>query len=296
MADISDVEEAMVAIIANSLQLGQNYLPGSAVLSPVAKVKCEVYRGWPIASHLAPALQQGVCTVSVFPVPGSSRRATRYFPQWTSLGEPPATLTATVSGNTVTIGGSPSTSQTVGIRYGSLLAASVASYRPVVGDTVNSVASALGALIAGASVSGAMITMPANQEIDAAVAADQTAWMETRRQEQNIWVIGWCNTPATRDNVVKAVDGGFASLLDASGNLTDQFPLSDGSSARILYISSHTDDQAQRSGIWRRDLRYVVNYPTTITQIFPTLLFASDSNTEQISETVSTVTTSQDQE
>lgn len=283
MADVSDIEMAMASLIANSLQLGINYLPGSAVLSPASGAKVEVYRGWPIASHLSASIADGVSTVSIFPVPGSSRRTTRYFPQWSFTTVTAPTLTVVASGSTVTIGGTSSSSQVIGIRFGTAANATIQSYRPAVSDSPSSIAATLAALIQGATFAGPVITLPSNVQVSADVVSDQVGWIETRRQEQNMWVIGWCPTPASRDAVMKAVDGGFANMLDPSGNLTDQFPLPDGSSARLQYMSTHTDDQAQRAGIWRRDLRYCVSYPSTLIQSFPTMLFGTTNVTETTS-------------
>src|SRR5947209_9799100 len=117
-------------------------------------------------------------------------------------------------------------------------------------------------MIPQSTVTGPVLTVPSQTGVQAVVEADTEMWIETRRQEQNVWVIGWSPTPAARDAVMAAVDEGFANMLDPHGHLTDQFPLPDGPSARLLYMSNHTDDQHQRAGIWRRDLRYVVCYPT----------------------------------
>jgi hypothetical protein len=284
MADISDVENAMVGIIADSLGLGTAYIPGSTVLSPAAQCRCSVFRGWPLPADITTKIQAGVSTVSVFPVPGSSRRTTRYAPKWNPGPSITPTLTVAVSGRTITFGGLSSANQVAGIQFGGSVTCAAYAYRPTTNDTPSTIAAAFAALIPASSSNGASLTLPTDVGISATVASDQTVWIETRRQEQNVWVITWCPTPSARDVVTSLVDGGFANLLDGFGRFTDQFPLPDGSSGRLLYISSHTDDQAQRAGIWRRDLRYVVSYPTTLVQTFPTVVFPGGSLSGGVSD------------
>lgn len=273
MADISDVENTLVGLVASFLQIGPPYLPGSAVSSPVVQAQCRIYRGWPLASALDKDLAAGIANVSVFPVAGAGRRATRYVPEWHAQPAVPPTLTAEISGSNITIGGTSGTNQVVGVRFGFSPNPDTYTYRPASSDSPLTIASALGGMIPNSTVTGPVLTVPSADNVEAVVAVDQSMWMETRRQEQHVWVIGWCPTPQIRDVLMSAVDEGFGNMTNASGNLTDQFPLPDGSSARLLYMNSHTDDQPQKANLWRRDLRYVVNYPTTITQQFPTMVF-----------------------
>lgn len=280
MADISEVESTMVSLIAGYLDLGSTYVPGSAASSPVAKAQCRVFRGWPTAAALDTDLAAGISCISVFPVSGATRRTTRYVPEWQAGVALPVTLAATVYGDEVVISGTPSTTQVVGIEFGVPLNTSTFSYRPAAADTPLSIATALGNMIPNATVTGPVITIPNVPGLAATVVADQPMWAEVRRQDQQVWVIGWCPNPSIRDVLMKAVDVGFGGMMTPGGNLTDQFPLPDGSSARLLYVSSHTDDQPQRAGVWRRDLRYVVCYPTTITRTFPTMIFGIGTSTE----------------
>ncbi len=273
MADISDVENCMIGLIAESLQLGKSYLPGSLVQSTTLAARCRVYRGWPIADALRIDIAAGIVNVSVFPVPGSTRRTTRYTPKWIPKTSVSPTLTATLSGNVVTFGGSVSANQVAGVLLGQGISGSAYAYRLTPTDTPATIASAFAAMIPQSTATGPVLTLPPATAFQAIVVADQTMWMETRRQEQNLWVIAWCPNPAVRDSVASAIDTGFANLVDPYGVLTDQFPLPDGSSARLLYVSNHTDDNAQKAGIWRRDLRYVVSYPTTAVQTFTPVLF-----------------------
>lgn len=278
----------MVGLIADFLQLGSKYLPGSPVSSNVAQAQCRIYRGWPIANALTSDLEKGIANITVFPVAGAGRRTTRYVPKWIPVPTPTPSLTASVSGSDVVITGEASASCVIGIRFGAGLDPSTYTYRPLASDTPETIASAFGQMIPHSTVTGPVLTIPGSG-IETVVAPDQSGWMETRRQEAQVWVIGWCPRPDMRDRIMSAVDGGFANLTNEFGNLTDQFPLPDGSSARLLAMNNHTDDQPQRANLWRRDLRYVVSYPTTLIQTFPSMIFGQVNLTDPDVETVTTV-------
>jgi hypothetical protein len=100
--------------------------------------------------------------------------------------------------------------------------------------------------------------------------------METRRQEQQIWVIIWCPNPRVRDQIASAIDAGIANMLDQFGRPTIQFQLSDGSWAIVRYQGSRTDDAPQQANLWRRDLRYRIEYATTLLQQQPEVLFIGE--------------------
>jgi hypothetical protein len=277
MADISDVETVMVSMAAGFLGLGTHYLAGSAVMSPASEQRCRVYRGWPVSAALDRDMVDGITSVTVFPVAGATRRTTKYLPQWHDGPVVTPRLTATVSGATVTLDGRPDVGQVVGIRIGPFTNAAAYAYRLGKGESLASVATALAALVPGAAASRNVVTLPVSHGAVARVGIDQPSWQETRRQSQHIWVMCWAPSPAARDAVASVVDAGFANMTNASGDLTYFIPLPDGSSADLRYFTNHTIDQTQKANLWRRDLRYVVEYPTTLVQLQPTLLFPTTS-------------------
>ena len=83
--------------------------------------------------------------------------------------------------------------------------------------------------------------------------------MELRRQTKGFQVIVWTSTPAQRDTASAIVDKAFAKLEFLS--------LTDGSAARILYVMTRENDAPQKELLYRRDLFYSVEYPTTDTEI-----------------------------
>ncbi len=276
MADISDVENTLVSLVAELLGLGSLYAAGSIVSSAAVGASCKVYRGWPERGALDADLANGVTNVSVFPPPAMVRRLPGHLFQWKqspTVATP--SLTVSVSGNVVTFGGTSGANQVVGVCIVTGENTGVPyAYRLLATDTPATVAAALAALVPGASASGAVLTMPSGNPIQAAVAADQQAWLETRRQEHAVWICIWSPTSLLRDLFAGAIDGGIANMQDQWGRQTVQFALPDGSDALIHYSSSKTDDAPEQANLWRRDLRYLVNFPTTLLQMQPAVLFA----------------------
>ncbi|ADE12139.1 hypothetical protein [Sideroxydans lithotrophicus] len=261
MADLSDVENALVTLIAQTL-----YPAGIPVgvnpPSPVANVPCVVYAGWPIPAQLDADLKIGKAHVSVFPTP-SERNTTRYPKKWETLSIVPATLTLAINGQQVTVGGAmPSPFSTHNLALGVGTKNYVYSVQPT--DTLNSIATALAALVAvdftGASSAGAVITLPTAAHIShARVGTTGTSIREIRRQERVFQLVTWSDTSVHRDAIVAAFDPVLA--------VTQFIMLADGTAARLIYKSSPITDNNQKVGLYRRDLLYTVEYATTQTEI-----------------------------
>lgn len=253
MADLSDVETAFLAIIQGAVY------PNGTSSPSIVNADVRIYRGWPIASQLDADLAAGKCHVSVYSQPNVERNTTRYPRDDQVVTAPVHTLTVAVNGNQVTIGGTVATPQNVIVLCGSRFAF---TYAVKVTDTLNSIASALAALIAvtfpGSSAAGAVITVAGQPGIlKARVAGAGAIWTEQRRQERGIQVTCWCQTPALRDALAPAIDLAFAQL--------DRITLPDQSSCRIKYERTGESDEAQKVQIFRRDLFYTVEYPTVTT-------------------------------
>jgi hypothetical protein len=97
------------------------------------------------------------------------------------------------------------------------------------------------------------------------------ATRELRRQRQMVQVTLWCPSPASRDAAGALVDGTLAA--------TTFLPLPGGEAARLTYAGTVSDDRPQKMAMYRRDLRYMLEYPTTQTAAFP----AATSETTNVS-------------
>jgi hypothetical protein len=263
MADISDVEEAVAGTVTSVLY------PAGSSLPSVIGVLCRVYRGWPNSATLNTDLSAGAVNVTVLSDNDSGRTTTRYLPEWQTQSLRPGVV-ASSAGQTITISGNPA----VGDVVGALIDGSVYAYRIQAGDTTFLVAANLNQLIQEnfpSIAEGFTITVPGATSVVVRVVCDNTTSFESRRQEKDVRIICWCPTPAIRDSVASAIDSAFDQL--------SFLMLSDSSNARIIYRNTASYDQAQNALLYRRDLVYTVEYPTTSVVQQPSMLFgASDLN------------------
>lgn len=249
MADLSDVGNALVAIAA------QTMYPNGTGQASVAGCDVRVYQGWPVPQQLDADLAAGLCHVSVYPTQ-IERNTSRYPKDWQTLDAASPTLTATIAGQTVTIGGAIPATGNVSIEANGL----VFVYAVQLSDTLTSIATALAALIvagiAGTTSSGAVITIPTSAKLTAArVGAAGTIAREIRRQERQFQISVWADSPAHRDAV--------SQPLDIALTLLQFIALTDGFAARLIYKGSRPDDSGQKMKIYRRDLNYTVEYAAT---------------------------------
>ena len=263
MADISDVEQAITDAVTSLL-----YPKGSSQSSIIGAL-CRIYRGWPNSSTLNADLSAGAVNVTVAADNDSGRTTTRYLPKWQTASTQPGT-TASLIDQTITISGSP----VIGDVAGAMIDGVPCAYRIQLGDTPELVASSLGLLIRAnqiAQVQGPTILIPGAKAITVRVVCDQAVSIESRRQEKDLRIVCWCPAPSVRDTV--------ASAIDAAINQVGFLLLPDGTQARIIYRNSASYDQAQNALLYRRDLIYVVEYPTISTFEQTSMIFgASELN------------------
>lgn len=257
MADQSDVENALVGLIAAAL-----YPDGTSSASAVG-LDCRIYRGWPQSAALDTDLSAGRINVSVFPQGESGKNTTRYAPQWQGSLTTPA-LTASVSGNMVSFGGTAAIGQVAGV----LADGRAYAYRIQRGDTPTTVAANIAVLARSDWIvlqSGTALSLVGAAHVVCRVMADAPAIQETRRQEQGFRITCWCPTPDARDRTAITIDQAFAAFRFID--------LPDGTQGRLGYHGTAEFDQSQDALLYRRDLLYTVEYPTTVTELQTRMLF-----------------------
>lgn len=259
MAEQSDAENALVALASDALYPNGPAAPG------VIPTTTRIYRGWPNAAALDADLAAGVVNITVFPVPNATRNTTRYPLTWRPVPAVP-TLTVTTSGVTATFAGSADPGQLAGL----LIDGKSYVHQTGANETPALVAATLAAMISPsrpAIATGASVTVPGALKLTARTVTGATATREVRRQEQSFRITAWCPTPALRDTACAAMDDLFA--------VTPFLTLADGAAARFRFTSTTTFDQSEDAALYRRDLLYSVEFPTTQAASQPAMLFGT---------------------
>lgn len=254
MADLTDVQNAVVGLLAQAL-----YPNGTAQPSATGDATI-VYPGWPQASQLDADLAGlsngtgGRVHVTVFPMTGETLQPA-YSNAWAPLSQQAATVTMSIAGQAITLGGTVSTPQNVAVLAGS----QAYTYAVAGGDTLTSIATALAVQIPGASSSGAVITIPAGVKIAAARAGGSGLMQrELQRRKRPVQVTIWADTPDRRDACARILDVALAAV--------EFVGLPDQTGARLIYQTSHQIDATQKANLYRRDIIYSAEYSTTQTQ------------------------------
>jgi hypothetical protein len=222
-----------------------------------------VYRGWPIPAALNSDLAANVVNVTIFPANRPDEVPDAYF-DVPHASLPVVSLIATTMAQSVTFSGVIAANQVVGL----LVDGMPYAYNTISGDTLDSIAANLTALIAAnriAILSGSTITIPDVTTLIARVFMNATVSRSLRRQRKEIQVAAWCPSPTLRDSVCGSIDLAFAGSSFIS--------LVDDTTAHVQYVSTQVYDQSQNALLYRRDLCYKFEYTTIGVNISPVMLF-----------------------
>lgn len=261
MADLPDVEDALIALTATGLYPGGTAQPCSAKLADGTPIPCAIERGWPVQEQLQKDLKAGICVVSVYSLPGE-RNTSRYSAEWIDLGAVTPTIAAAINAaqTQITFSGAIS----VPVNVGAIVNGKAYAYAVQANDTLSTIASALAALInidTAATSNGAVVTIAGGRSIEVHVGGVGTAIRELGRQERQFQITIWAPDQPRRDALAKFLDG----FLRGAGQESPRhfLQLSDGLKARLRYVRTLPTDQGQLAALFRRDLVYSVDYATT---------------------------------
>lgn len=269
MADQANVEAAIVSVIANAL-----YPNGDAQPSSVGYA-CKVYRGWPRSPTLDSDLSENIAHISVYTAGEPAKNVTRYPRIWQSVASLTGSLEVSMEGGVAVFSGSCS----AGLLAGVMVDGQTYSYAVQSNDSSQTVASNIAALLREAGwivdYSGSQISVPQAVHFLARVVAGSGAMKEIRRQEQGFGISIWCSSPLMRDVISPVVDGSLAEK--------NFIALLDGTYGRVRFESVVTTDSSEDANLYRRDLIYMVDYPTTILRSDPAMLFLTVAETVNLS-------------
>jgi hypothetical protein len=268
MADISDVYAAFCTAILAVLYPSGAPQPGIA--SPVTGSVCRIYPGWPAGYELDADLLAGTVNVSVFSPQGGFHNTTRFPRSWITTGSAPTTLSAAVSGTTVTFSG---TMPSADVQNVAVIVDNVPYvYQTGQYDTLATVAAGLATAISAnrtATANGAVLTIPNSHLIVARIGGVQTGILPVQQVTRNFQVHFFCNSPAQRDLASAPVVSALASSIFLS--------LNDGTGARIILTNDIVLDVAQKPLCYRRILGFSVEFSITQASTFPQAVVLSTS-------------------
>lgn len=261
MADVSDVRNAIAAIISQTLY--PNGTGSASLTGDTFKVNC----GWPVAAQLdrdvsttTNGAPTPIVNVSVIAVQGTEQNTSR-FPtdrQTLSTSVTSVTLTKPSAGQLV-VGGTPAVGQTCVVVYNNV----GYTYPVQAADTLTAIATGLAATMAaiGATNSGPVITMPAGGDLAFRVVGNATAVQELQRFKRLVQVTFWCGLPLQRDRAVPPVIKALVNI--------EFLVMPDGSLCRLILERDPEIDTAEKVIIYRRDLIFTVEYAVTNTETDP---------------------------
>jgi hypothetical protein len=258
MADQVDVEEAFASAITSAI-----YPSGVGTPSALpAAAPVQIRRGWPIGGDVDAAMKLGLTLVTIYPRGDTEISDARYPEEWQTRDAPVHTLTAVIDngGSRITLGG---TAQATPPQYISVVlgTSKVYSYTLLVTDTLTSVAAALAALIKvdyPATTSTGPVLNIVGPIAQAVVGSTGTSWKEVGRQKQWFQIVVWAPSDPLRTAVIR--------IIDPILRLIKRLPLADGSVANIAFVRTIVEDRVEKELIFRRDLIFVADYPTSVTE------------------------------
>jgi hypothetical protein len=264
MADQADVETALVSIISNAL-----YPNGTEAASAVGNT-CRVYRGFPTSPSLDTDLGSSVLHVSAMAT-GAVKNVTRYPQIWQAVVPVAPTLTVLLGQQSASFSGTCVVGQLAGVAVNG----ATFPYAVQATDSPATVASNLAAILRAAGwlvdYAGSTITIPGADTFTARVVSGARSLQEIKRQVQEFKITLWCPDPASRDAATPLIDEALATSKFIS--------LSDGSYARIIFLGGDVSDDAADATLYKRSLLYSAEYPTTLSQMTPAMLFGTNNFT-----------------
>ncbi len=241
MASVDDALVALKAVVLNALAP----LPFATTI--------DVAAGYPNMPALTKSLEQGNSFVGIFPL-NTERLTTRFFPVAYNITNPNPTLTATVSGQSITFAGTAAAGYNVltTVNGGQMSGSQTVGYQTTGSDTVDSVATSVAANLTAdgipASASGAVVTLTGTySSLVCNVGTTAAIGQEVRRTERQFQVSTYTPGDAEpsptilstkRSAIVNAIDTYLATQYFV------QFP--DTSWGRLKYVRGPWDDNMQR--------------------------------------------------
>ena len=282
MADIADVTSYLANAAAAAVY------PNGTAQPSIANMDVQIYEGWPLPEQLdldlaGQMLPQNSTTpvtrpggkrahVSIFPMSGANRGVYQILDETYTIAQPVLGLTVSVSGNQVTITGTPSTGEFVTIVADRKYAYSRS------GATASAIISALLADIQTnyptTSLAGSTLTIPYGYELDVRQGGVGAQGKVIHRECQSVMVTVWAPDHATRTLLAKAIDVAIKSTIITTLAV-------DQSQLKVVFRQTQISDEHQNVTVYRRDLVYDCEFATVLTFPATTITTVSTQITSQ---------------
>jgi len=244
MATLLQVLDGLGALASSAVY------PDGIAYPSVAGVDVEIISGWPQKDKLENDLANGNAQVSIYPMSGMERNTTRYRRELREVSISASTIILTVYNDSVTISGSIAMQQACMV----ILNGTGYAYAVQEGDTLESIAENLALLIPGATAAGNTITMTGVNSLEARVTTKGISAMPIKSQEKVFCITVWAPNFIIRDIL--------ATAIEVKYSLTQRIQMPDKTFAALSYKGAFEDDYLQKGAIYRRDIRYAVDYTT----------------------------------
>lgn len=257
MADISDVEDALVGALATA------FYPNGIDAGSVVGFDVFIEGGWPLPTKLEQTLTVKPGTgrapgvrISVFPPPGMSRSVPSAMTVYSEHRDGAPTLSVVEGPEMVTFTGTGS--ETVRQNVAIIVHGQPYVIAVEASDTATSVATKLAMLLAadvpGASSDGPVLHCPGILDPTARVGVGGTIRGEIGREQQAFGIYVWASSPDHRKHAARVARNALG--------LSPRLALPDGSNANLTYRSTSDADKFEKTGIFRRDIQFWVEFAT----------------------------------
>lgn len=247
MADLSEVSEALVSVIAQAVY------PCGTDQPSVTQRAVRIFPGWPESQQLEQDLAQQVVQVSVFPR-AQEQSSIPVSASWEPLTISEPTLTATVKGETVTLSGTATAAQTVIV----IADKTDVAYQCQVNETLEHIAQALAQKLQAkrpATADGSCLTIPHVYRLEACISTAGIRLRMLGYRTKSFQITVWAADFKQRESIASVIDLALARHFRLS--------LPDDTVALLRYRSSIDNDDFQTQRLYRRDLFFDVSYALT---------------------------------
>lgn len=249
MADITDVEDKIVAIIDGAIYPNGDTQPSAMTGATPVKIG----RGWPLPASLDADLAAGKVTITVYPLAGSATPTYQLLDETYVVTPAAVTSHVAVADDVITVTGTLSPAEFLTL---------IIDDTAICSQTGANVAAMLSALATeaqgkgypAAAATSTTLTIPFTRSLVVRQGGKGVLGKVIHRQRASIMVSVWAPDDAKRTQA--------AILADIEIKKNIKITLPDTSQCILRYMRSACSDQMEKANLYRRDLIYDAEFAT----------------------------------